>query len=75
MQLLTTLTAELATSFGVLVTAGGVQFSYHVTAMQDVRELVAGCSRITALEVTAQRGNDYRTLTDSEVLALLVFND
>ena len=75
MQLLDTLTADTATSFGVLITAGGVPYSFHVSSEKDVRELVAGSSEITALQVTAQRDNNYRTLSDSEVLALLVFSN
>lgn len=75
MQLLDTLTAELATSFGVLITAGGVPYSYHVDNAQGVREVITGSTNITAIQVTAQRDNNYRTLTDSEVLALLVFDN
>jgi hypothetical protein len=58
-------------SYGIAITAGGVQYNFHVDTIKQVRELFTGSRFITDFTVVEQthRGTavDYRTMTDAEV--------
>ena len=68
MELTNTLTADSATSFGVLfVTTDGMTYSYHVDTLASVIELVESAKKVISVEVTAQRDNTYKTLSVDEL--------
>lgn len=68
MELTNTLTADSATSFGVVfITTDGMTYSYHVDTLASVIELVESATRVLSVEVTAQRDNNYKTLSVDEL--------
>ena len=58
-------------TYGIRITAGGVQYNFHVDTIKNVRELFTGSRFITEFTVTEEthRGTatDYRTMSDDEV--------
>jgi VCBS repeat-containing protein len=69
---ITTKEAKMKT-YGIAITAGGVQYHFHVDTIKKVRELFTGSRFITEFTVVEQDGNGYyqnpehRTMTDAEV--------
>lgn len=58
-------------SYGVSITAGGVEYNFHIDTIKQVRELFTGSRFITGFTVVEQTHNhtaiDYRTMTEAEV--------
>jgi hypothetical protein len=58
-------------TYGISITAGGVQYNFHVDRIKQVRELFTGSRYITEFTVVEQTHNhtavEYRTMTDEEV--------
>lgn len=59
-------------TYGVLITAGGVPYSFHIDTTAGVKELIEGSTDITALTVTEETSEytskTYRIMSDKEVL-------
>ncbi len=66
-------------TYGVLITAGGTEYSFHIETALGVKELIEGSTDITALKVTEEVSNytskTYRTMSDSEVLQTIFLNN
>jgi hypothetical protein len=76
MELLNTLTAERANSFGVVfVTTDGMTYSYHVDTLASVIELVESAKKVISVEVTAQRDNNYKTLSVDELRSAIYLHN
>jgi len=58
-------------TYGISITAGGVQYNFHVDRIKKVRELFTGSRYITEFTVYEQTHNGtamtHRTMTDEEV--------
>ena len=58
-------------TYGIRITAGGVQYFFHVDTKEKVRELFTGSHSITEFAVTEEThtgtATDYREMTDAEV--------
>lgn len=58
-------------TYGIRITAGGVQYFFHVDTIKKARELFTGSRYITEFAVTEEthRGTatDYREMSDTEV--------
>lgn len=63
-------------TYGVQITAGGREYSFHIDTTAGVKELIEGSTNITALVVTEETSDytskTYRTMSDSEVLHQIV---
>lgn len=67
-----TITVDTATSFGLVAhTSDGMTYSYHVDRFTSVVELIETATRVLSIQVTAQRFNEYHTLTLDELRTAL----
>jgi len=67
-----TITVDTATSFGLVAnTSDGMTYSYHVDTFTSVVELIETATRVLSIQVTAQRDNEYNTLSLDELRTAL----
>lgn len=62
-------------SYGVKITAGGVDYSFVLDTEQGVRELVENSMRVTSVRVWDENVVPMRELTHEEVSQMMRFDD